>query len=63
MTFKMPKPRVYHLANLVNRRGGVSALCFAKPRSINLKAASWTMHDDAVTCRKCLAILKLKDKK
>jgi len=50
--------RIYHRANLIDQRGRVSALCFSKPRAINLKQASWTNRDEAVTCPKCLAILR-----
>ncbi len=51
-----PKPKVYHRAHLVSERG-VSALCFRRPRSIDLRRATWTNRDDAVTCKKCLAII------
>ena len=37
---------------------GVSALCFPKPRAIDLKRAAWTIRASAVTCEKCLKILK-----
>lgn len=47
----------YHRASLVNERGGVSALCFKRPRSINLSHALWTIRDEAVTCPKCLRAL------
>lgn len=47
----------YHFAALFNNRGGVSALCFKRPRSINLKVALWTTQKSAVTCRKCRRIL------
>lgn len=36
---------------------GVSALCFKRPRAINLRVASWSNRVEAVTCKKCLAIL------
>lgn len=50
--------KVYHKADLINKRtGAVSALCFAKPRSINLEVAAWTIRDEAVTCPKCLEML------
>ena len=44
----------YHMFDLVNHRGEVSALCFKKPRAINMKLASWTIAESAVTCRACL---------
>ncbi len=50
-----PTVKPYHRASLINARGGVSALCFAKPRSINLTRALWTNRDEAVTCQACLA--------
>ena len=42
---------------LVSARG-VSALYFPKPRAIDLKRAAWTIRASAVTCEKCLKILK-----
>lgn len=51
--------RIVHKAAKINDRGGVSALCFAKPRSINLKAASWTLQNSFVTCIKCRELLAL----
>lgn len=51
------KPKPIHLAGLMNDRGGVSAVCFKKPRSINLIRASWTLRESAVTCKKCLAAI------
>ena len=48
----------YHLAKYVNKNGCVSSLCFAKPRPINLDVALWTNRPEAVTCPKCLALLK-----
>lgn len=44
----------YHFPDLVNSKGGVSALCFNKPRSINLTQALWAFDPAAVTCKKCL---------
>jgi hypothetical protein len=59
---KTPDPyhdhKVYHKAHRMNQRGGVSALCFKRPRSINLKRALWTLRDEAVTCKKCRALIK-----
>lgn len=48
----------YHKASKVNQRGGVSALCFAQPRSIDLSRASWTIRDEAVTCPRCRKLLQ-----
>ena len=50
--------KIYHRAAGFNERGGVSALCFSRPREINLRVASWTIRDDAVTCPKCRKILE-----
>lgn len=49
--------RPYHRAVGINNRGSVTALCFRSPRAINLKVATWTNRDEAVTCPKCLALL------
>ncbi len=48
----------YHMASKVAQHGGVSALCFVKPRSIDLGRASWTNRPEAVTCIKCLRAMK-----
>jgi hypothetical protein len=45
----------YHMAALVNPEGGVSSLCAARPRALNLKRETWTIRWEAVTCKKCLA--------
>ena len=47
----------YHMADRFSTDGKVSALCFAKPRAINLKVALWTIRPAAVTCAKCLRLL------
>jgi hypothetical protein len=41
----------------INTAGNVTALCFARPRAISLRLASWTNRDEAVTCKKCLKLL------
>lgn len=51
----MPKAKVYHRASKIAPNGDVSALCFARPRAIDLSKALWTIRDEAVTCPKCLA--------
>ena len=53
----LPPTRMYHRGDKINQRGGVSALCFAAPRAINMTRATWTMSDDAVTCPKCKALI------
>ncbi|RKY06325.1 MAG: hypothetical protein DRP56_07625 [Planctomycetota bacterium] len=50
--------RKYHFAAKIRNDGAVSALCFKVPRAINLKVALWTTDKSAVTCKKCLALLK-----
>lgn len=45
--------RIVHRADLINSTGGVSALCFPKPHPINMRRATWTNRDEAVTCPKC----------
>lgn len=52
------KIRRIHRAKSVNEHGAVSALCFEKPHAIDLKKATWTIRDDAVTCPACLKKLK-----
>ncbi len=37
---------------------GISALCFNKPHAINTKLGSWTTSVQAVTCRRCLSMLR-----
>lgn len=53
-----PFEKVYHYGKHVNGNGDVSALCFKKPRAIDLRKALWTIRPAAVTCRRCLAALK-----
>lgn len=51
--------RTYHRAAMISE-SGVSALCFKKPRAIDMRPESretWTTDDAAVTCRKCRAII------
>lgn len=51
--------KIYHYAALFNREGGVSALCYRRPRRINLaKGQSWTMTARFVTCRRCRKALQ-----
>ena len=45
--------KLVHRAAMLDEFGNASALCFAKPRAINLRIASWTIRDEAVTCEKC----------
>jgi len=49
--------KVYHKAKHINPNGDVSALCFKRPRKINLKKSAWVVIDENVTCPKCKKIL------
>ncbi len=55
---RKPKVRVYHKAAEVNEKGDVSAVCYAKPRRIDLSRATWTFRWEAVTCQKCLSKMR-----
>jgi hypothetical protein len=44
----------YHRASGFREDGAVSSLC-SPTRAINLRVASWTIRDEAVTCPKCKA--------
>lgn len=52
------KEKIVHMAELVAPDGSVSALCFAKPRAIDLRKATWTNRPYAVTCKKCIVKFK-----
>ena len=54
----LPPTRMRHRAGKIDPKGRVSALCFPKPRAIDMKRATWVMNDDAVTCPKCRAITR-----
>lgn len=54
------KVKKIHLANLIRGDGMVSALCFVKPRPINLASETWTQQERLVTCKKC-KLLQEKD--
>jgi len=47
-----------HRAKLVSQNGDVSPLCAEVPKALNLKKESWTNRDEAVTCKKCLELMK-----
>jgi hypothetical protein len=49
--------KLIHRGDKVNPLGGVSALCCGRPVAINLKVASWTLSDAAVTCPRCLMVM------
>lgn len=50
--------KIVHSAKHVNENGDVSALCYNRPRKINLAKANWTLRADLVTCPKCKARFK-----
>ena len=52
------RAKTQHMAAKISKHGDVSPLCATTPRAINLKVASWTIRPGAVTCRKCLRIMK-----
>lgn len=51
------KGRTHHLGTQVNQRGGVRALCYTVPRSIDMRRGTWTQDESAVTCPNCLKII------
>lgn len=52
----------YHLAKLFTQRGHVSPLCARiQPRKLDLKKELWTIRPEAVTCKKCMRIIKMYD--
>lgn len=51
------RPKPVHRAKLIGEGGCVSPLCAPRPRAINLRRATWTLRDEAVTCKRCLAKL------
>ncbi len=57
---KLPPNRMRHRAALINNRGGVSALCFTKPRAIDMKRATWTTSDEATTCPRCQHLIAVR---
>ena len=57
-----PKSRPVHRAAKINGDGNVSPLCAKTPRAINLRMATWTLRDDAVTCPRCAALIKSAQK-
>ncbi len=53
--------KVYHRFAGFSARG-VLALCYKRPRAINLRRGySWTLRDEAVTCKKCLRLLAARE--
>lgn len=60
---KPPKPKLYHRAGKMRSDGAVSALCFKRPRPIDLRKALWTVIDLQVTCPKCRELIEKRKKK
>lgn len=58
----LPPTRMYHRGDKVDEKGRVSALCFAEPRPIDMRRASWTLADAFVTCPKCAALIRARNK-
>lgn len=52
----------YHLAKMISAGGDVSPLCARTPRKINLKRELWTNRPEAVTCKRCLALIEARAK-
>ena len=53
--------KVYHFAAAIAENGDVSALCYVKPKRINLeRGQSWTNRPQAVTCPQCRRLLKAR---
>lgn len=53
----LPPTRMRHRGDKIDPKGRVSALCFPKPRAIDMTRATWVMSDGAVTCPKCRALI------
>lgn len=51
-------PKIYHRAKLISNNGDVSPLCAKIPRKLDLAKELWTNRDEAVTCPKCLEIIR-----
>jgi hypothetical protein len=49
----------YHRAKLVNDRGDIIPLCRVRSmRKVDLSVESWTIRNDAVTCRRCQKLIE-----
>lgn len=48
-----PYQKIYHMLDKIGQNGEASALCFVRPRAIDLKKALWTICEEAVTCKRC----------
>lgn len=54
MSLVFPRVRKYHYATFVRKGGAISALCFTRPRAIDMRKATWTISAAAVNCQRCL---------
>ena len=53
-----PRQKIVHFGSKWSQHGDVSALCFAKPRPIQLAVSTWTICPQFVTCPKCKTLLE-----
>ncbi len=56
------KEKLRHMAGKTRGDGAVSALCYRRPRSIDLTRVSWTIDPGNVTCERCIQLLDPKPK-
>lgn len=52
-----PYQKIYHKAKHMTADGLVSPLCAKRPKALDLAKELWTLRDEAVTCKKCKALL------
>lgn len=58
---KALRKKLTHMAGAVREDGNVSALCFQRPRPIDLTKATWTLREEAVTCPRCRKAMKVPE--
>ena len=56
----LPPTRMRHRGDKISEQGDVSALCFKRPRAIDMQRASWVLSDSGVTCAKCLRVIRAR---
>lgn len=56
------KPKPVHWAALIRLDGKVSPLCAKRPRVLDLSQETWTNRKSAVSCPRCLAAMKEKQR-
>ena len=49
--------KTIHYISKIRSDGASAALCFVSPRPINFKIANGSIRKEAVTCKKCKAII------